>query len=117
MIYYRPEVHGEYFKDTHPKLYEEYRNGTWYSFTFPCHEVPVQRVHVWNNRKLFVKLVGTAVYQIERIRDTDCDSPEHWIRQRNFTLGEMRRKLRRDRIATAGINFLHGVAFQNFFCV
>ena len=85
---------------------------------WPCHKVPLRRVHVWKNRAKFVSLLKTATQNVKRIREIDCAAPEHYGSHNNtFSWKELREKIEEDRTATAAINFLHGVAFRNFFCV
>ena len=117
MIYYRPYVTPVDIKSTHPVLYRKFRNGD-YSTPYPCDKVPVQNVHVWKNRKLFVRLLNNAVRIIAHIRDFDCGAPEVYGDPNDtFTWTELRKRIASDRAPTAAINFLQGVAFSNFFCV
>ncbi len=85
---------------------------------WPCYEVPIRRVYAWKNRAKFVSLLKLALRGVEHIRDMDCHAPEnnggHYY---TFSWKELREKITKDRKTTAAINFLHGVAFRNFFCL
>ncbi len=117
MIYYRPLIRPTDIKSTNPALYRKYKNGD-FSTPYPCNKVPVQNVHVWKNRELFMRLLNNAVRIIAHIRDFDCGAPEEYgDPNRTFTWTELRGRIANDRAPTAAINYLQGVAFSNFFCV
>ncbi len=119
MIYYRPAPKPEDFKTIAPKEYAEFkRDGI---TSWPCNKIkiPVQKVHVWKQRALFVRLIKQAAEGVQDIRDYDCYAPPgpwHDPKQK-FSWTELRKKIAEDRVRTAALNFLHGVAYSNFFCV
>ncbi len=116
MIYHRPPVGPEYFKNSYPGLYAKHLKREF--VTWPCNKVPVRNVHVWNNRKLFVSLLTKATRIAEYIRATDCAAPENRGNPFDtFSWAYLRSRIAEDRVVTASINFLHNVAFSNFFCV
>ena len=119
MIYYRPAPKPDDFKTIAPKVYAEYKRGglpIW-----PCNniKVPVQKVHVWKQRALFVRLIKQAAKGVQHIRDYDCYTPPGpWHNpKREFSWKEVRQKIAEDRVRTTALNFLHDIAFSNFFCV
>ncbi len=116
MIYHRPFTGPEFFKKSHPALYKKHKSGG--HVQWPCHKAPLRRVHVWKNRAKFVSLLKLALREVEHIRGLDCAAPEHYGKPSDrFSWKQLRKKIAQDRITTAAINFLHGVAFRNFFCV
>ncbi len=116
MIYHRPFTGPEFFKKSHPELYWKSKKGR--SVDFPCHKVPLRRIHVWKNRAKFVSLLEIALANIEYMRKKDCGSPEYYGSHKDrLSWEQVRWKIEQDRTETAAINFLHGVAFRNFFCV
>ncbi len=116
MLYYRPLAEPKYFANTHPQLFKKYQNREFVQF--PCQTVPVQKVHVWNNRVLFVSLVNKAARGVEYIRNLDCSAPEHYGNPNaKFSWTELRQRIADDRVPTAALTFLHTLAYSNFFCV
>ncbi len=123
VIYYRPSVKPHFFKHIAPATFKHYQNLKRHvtpppNTKWPCHKVPVQRVHVWRQRKLFVKLVKLAVKEMTYRRNLDCEDPRYYGRpDAKFSWDRVREKIKRDRIYTAAITFFHGVAYSNYFCV
>lgn len=105
------------FKTPHPRLHKEYKNGDW-NVKFPCETIPVQTIHVYNNRRRFVALIKKAVGSVVHIRTVDCTAREAYGNpNKTFSRTELQERIADDRISTAVLNFLHGVAFRNFFSV
>ena len=116
VIYYRPFRSAKFFATTHPKLFQKYQGDRYVKF--PCHKIAVQKVHVWKNRAWFMSLVKKSMSGLEYIRSHDCLSPESGgDPNRKFGWTQLRRRIAYDRITTAGITFLHNLAYRNFFCV
>ncbi len=116
MIYHRPFTGPEFFKKSHPALYKKHKSRG--HVQWPCHKARLQRVHVWKNRAKLVSLLKLALREVEHIRGLDCAAPEHYgSHKARLSWKQLRKKIAKDRITTAAINFLHGVAFRNFFCV
>ncbi len=115
-LYHRQLAESDFFAKSHPKLFKKHQDGDFVQF--PCHTVPVRKVHVWKNRILFVSLISKAAQGFEYIRDFDCDLPdEHGWMDITFSWKQIRQKIARDRVATAALTFLHSLAYSNFFCV
>ncbi len=93
----------------------------WRSMFFPCSKlkVPVQNVLVWKHRALFIRLLKQVVAGIEIIRAYDCHAPGQYYYYPNITFvwTDIKRRIERERVSTAALNFLHGIAFANSFCV
>ncbi len=116
MIYHRPFAGPKFFKKSHPALYKKHKSGGY--VRWPCHKVPLRRVHVWKNRAKFVSLLKEVLSNVERMRSIDCLGPEHYGSYKDrFSWKQLRRKIADDRVITAVVNYLHGVAFRNYFCV
>ena len=106
------------FKFIAPKEYADFKQGGLPNW--PCNKpkVPVQSVHMWKQRALFVRLLTTALKGIEEIRDFDCTAPGNPYHNaiRKFTWTEVLQLVANDRVATAAVNYLRGIAFANFVC-
>ncbi len=116
MIYHRPFAGPKFFKKSHPALYKKHKSGGY--VRWPCDKVPLRRVYVWKNRAKFVSLLKEALSNVKSMRDIDCGSPDNYGSYKDrYTWKQLRRKIAEDRVITAAVNFLHGVAYRNFFCV
>lgn len=117
-LIYRRNVKADYFAETHPEVYNAYiGNGS--TGWLPCSEVAVQKVLVWGtDRQLFISLIRKAVKMARYIRDYACYSygqpPNTTIVYEQHDIDAM---LRRNRVATSVLSFLHAIAHSNFFCV
>ena len=117
MIYYKPSPKPDFFKKIAPAEYRKFKAGK--KPNWPCGKVPVQTVHVWRNRKLFVSSIRKAVHDLEQIRGRDCSGPG----EKNYTPGVpiprsfLIKRLNRERLTTTAITYLRTIAFQNYFCV
>ncbi len=100
--------------------YEQFKQSGAFQ-ALPCSKlkVPVQNVQVWKHRALFIRLIKQVVNGIEYIRAHDCTAPGQRYHNPNktFSWTEMHYKIDKERVSTAALNFLQGVAFANSICV
>ncbi len=119
MIYYRPRTGPEAFRTIAPAEYRKYKNFE--TPNWPCHKVkvPVQSLHVWRNRKLFVRLITEAIQGIEGIRKQDCAGPneKYYLFDQKFSWTEVNERARKQWLATTAVTYLSSLAFSNFICV
>lgn len=116
MIYHRPLVSPEYFNKSHPALYKKFKNGN--GNVLPCNTVPVNKVFVWKNRTLFVKLINSVASGLFSIRAQDCSAPGNYgDPNRKFSWKELGERIKHDRITTSAIAYVHSLAYSNYFCV
>lgn len=113
MVYYRPLANPKFFARSHPKLFKKFENQEYVEF--PCHRVPVRKLHVWKNRAAFVALLKKATNGVEYIRQLDCSSPEHyWHPNQTFSWTQLQERIRDDRVATAALTYLYNLGYSNF---
>ncbi len=119
MLYYRPGPGPEAFKTIAPVEYRKFKKGS--IPKWPCYKVKVrvQKVHVWRNRKLFVRLISEAVQGIEGIRTIDCEGSDEkgYDPNRMFNWAEVNERARKEWLSTTAVTYLRSLAFSNFFCV
>eukprot|EP00171_Calliarthron_tuberculosum_P023523 IDg23523t1 len=115
VLLHRPGVDTLYFATAAPAVFKAFQKD--FNVVLPCNKIPVQRVMAWGpGRKKFISLVAKAIKGIERIRDFDCNE----IRGNpngSKTKQQLDVVLKRHRNTNAAINYLHGLAYANFFCV
>lgn len=115
MLYHRPRVPVGYFAKSYRDLYDRYRKGE--SVKFPCEEVPFVEVYVWRHRKYFVSLVQRMARGLVMIRDwKNCEGVRFPVPETR-TYAEVEVLIMRHRVVDAAINYLHNLAYSNFFCI
>lgn len=116
-LYHRPRTSAAYFAKRNPHLYKRFRENN-SAVRFPCHSVPVDRVHVWRNRNRFQTLLRKMAFGIRQIRDANhrCEGVRNpWLR--SISRAQLIDSLDRYKVTGAAINYLHYVAYSNYFCI
>ena len=116
MIHHRPFTGPDFFKMSHPALYRMHKSGRYVGWS--CHKVPLQKIYLWFDPAKFKAMLKTVLRNVKRMRDIDCLAPEYYGSYKDrYSWKQLRSKIAEDRVITAAIKFLHGVAFRNSFCM
>jgi len=96
-----------------PKLY--YRPAKF--VPFDCTKIPIEKIMAWGpGRNRFKSLVMKMEVGIKDIRATDCNDEFSGLKPQ-LSRQEVNDKLNRERITTAALTYINGVAFNSYLCV
>lgn len=116
-VYRRLGRSAEYFQKSHPVLYKKWQSNR--ALKFPCHKIPAEKYLGWGtyHRREYRNVLELMKIGIMEIRDEDTSDKAMKNKNKWFPLKEIQRRITRDRVATAALQYLHGAAFENYNCV
>lgn len=84
---------------------------------FDCTKIPIQKIMAWGpGRKRFTQLLKTMEFGIKLLRRTDCADEFPGFKPQ-LDRADVNRKLERERITTAALTYINGVAFNSYLCI